>query len=74
MNNPRMVSTREIAGKRIERIEYTSRRERDGRLLHLDVSLHLEDGSLLYFVTEEAFDGDTYGTFVGRSLPIREAR
>jgi hypothetical protein len=63
----RMVSTREIAGKRIKGIRYQAipNGATAGGVLHSDVTIDLEDGSFLYFRTEEAVDGGDYGTWVG---------
>ena len=61
-----MVSTREIAGKRIIDLTYTPVRRSDGRPNHLDVTMHLDDGSYLYFIAEETEEGDEYGVFIGR--------
>ena len=64
-----MVSAREIVGKRIIAFNpgsYASRGERGNTTIH-EPTITLEDGSFLYFVTEENHNGESYGVFVGRS-------
>jgi hypothetical protein len=67
----RMVSAREIVGKRITGFTYQTfpQGANGGGVLHIDVTLTLDDGSFLYFITEESDGGDEYGMFVGRSMP-----
>ena len=71
MRTIRMVSTREIAGKRIASIHYdtTPRAMSGGGPLHSGVFIRLDDGSILNFMTEESANGDDYGLFVWRSKP-----
>lgn len=67
-----MVSAREIVGKRIVRFDPGAKVDKDGRAYH-DPTIHLDDGSFLYCVTEETTDME-YGTFMGRGRLRREAR
>lgn len=62
----RMVSAREIVGKRITGFTYDSTpgAGSSGSTLHTNVVMRLDDGTFLTFSTEES-EGD-YGLFVGR--------
>ena len=62
----RMVSARELVGRRIiafEPLPFKSGESHDNRLAHRPI-VYLDDGSCLTFTTEEV-EGD-YGTFIGR--------
>lgn len=71
---PRMVSSREIIGKRI--VAFRSRAAKQGatpetrRVMH-DPEIVLDDGSVLVFAAEEHPDGDFYGVWIGRRKPAR---
>ena len=67
MSSGRMVSAREIVGKRIVRFTYDVDLVKDRGTIHSNVQIHLDDGSFLYFRTEET--DDEYGTYVGRVVP-----
>jgi len=68
--SPRSVSAREIIGRRIVGFVNPTEFARDGRVdrtaYHPDPRILLDDGSYLFFITEET-DHDQYGIFVGRS-------
>ena len=74
--NPRMVSAREIAGKRIVGFEPGAYPAGEGafRTVMHQPRIHLDDGSFLYFVTEEEPDGGDYGVFIGRSIKPKAPR
>lgn len=68
-NTHRMVSAREIVGKKIVRFDpgLAGISSNSGRPLHSEPRIYLDDGSFLYFMTEEpGEEGDMYGTFIGR--------
>lgn len=66
--DPRMVSAREIVGRRITGFRYDAHpgAQASGGTLHTGVCIDLDDGSYLLFDTEESENGDAYGTFVWR--------
>lgn len=67
----RMVAAREIVGRRI--VAFRPNPSADGKIgmggraaiVHYP-EIELDDGSVLYFVTEEVDEGADYGTFIGR--------
>jgi hypothetical protein len=68
---PRMVSAREIVGKRIVAFRPNSYLAGEGEMkttMH-EPSIVLDDGSVLFFMTEEHPDGADYGVYVGRHIP-----
>jgi hypothetical protein len=69
---PRMVSAREIVGKRIVRFDPGAKVDKDGRAYH-DPTIHLDDGSYLYCVAEETPHLE-YGIFMGRGWLRKEAQ
>lgn len=69
--HPRMVSAREIVGKRITAFHPRAQAVK-GRTMH-QPRVELDDGSFLYFVTEEHPEGNWYGTFIGRVPPEQQS-
>lgn len=59
----RMVSARELIGKKIVGFTPNSAKDRLGRIYH-EPTIALDDGSVLYFLAEET--EDEYGVFIGR--------
>ncbi len=68
----RMVSAREIVGRRIVAFDPGTTRQADGpgyRTIHYP-SITLDDGSRLFFCAEELPSADAdHGTLIGRVIP-----
>lgn len=67
----RMVSARELVGRTIVAFEPNAHTVHDGptrRVMHAP-TITLDDGSVLWCMTEEHPDAAEYGTFIGRSTP-----
>jgi hypothetical protein len=76
MTAPRMVSARELIGRRIVGFEPDAHpgEGSGGFTAHLSPSIRLDDGSVLTFMAEELENGDGYGIWIGRVIPPRRHR
>ena len=68
----RMVSARELVGRRIVAFDPGLSHEAHGGTATHSPTITLDDGSELYFIAEEQDETGEYGTFIGRRPPTRK--
>lgn len=67
--NSRMVSARELVGRRIVAFRPGTHVE-DGKVMH-EPAIDLDDGTTLVFMAEEHPQGEEYGVWIGRVIHKR---